>query len=732
MGDKVEKAKLFMAAVDSDGVVTRMWKSSRGNFWGTDLPLKGPHYGWDIQKDFLDKGVERVQFVEKAAVSPNQRSDDKDRNTLDTGSPHLVKLDVGYWGAYHRELEATSDNKDRWFGVICEGDVYLCRYVGLGSRAPERELDPKPPKLFQDFLDLTKKEDRGQIEIKTHARVPGDPIDGLWFFFPDMHLTERFPERPLDSERYTGGMAFSQDGNLDQTKARNQLRWRLYDVQHKPGTQKDETFTKDDRDRMVKYLDSISSASTDLAKGPKFKFGVVLSWEFVSAGDGMVVMVPGEIKTVEFTPGEFLAEKAIIDREVCLNAAWFYQPGPAVLPDDQSSNRKDVIQRERDRPPSGRNGDGDGDPQTAVDLLNMLMLVKKHRDANAGKVHVVQVGDLYELWMNRSFLYRYYPVLDPEAGSKFKLWAAKCTSVSGDGTQDRIGAMLAQQVGAAPATRTELRERPAKSFAFEEWTSDDLVKRLDLTGSPSGGATLASVQADLADRVKAVRDFSIRFPGATADRQMLDKNFGDKKYRRTNRRGHMEFLYNLAILDMFKKLEARRIYGNHDGYRGDSKLNAKLADEDKAEAWISEKGFWVEHSHRWDDFNRDGMAFGAGITNMVHYYADAMLKADSMFSGLLSQEEKSFQPGAAQWFVIVHFAKSKPDANKVKPFNVYVSGHTHSPTLIGIRLELTAAAGAKAAAEDAKASFKKAVDSFTFEVARFNNPMSWINAMGVR
>lgn len=142
------------------------------------------------------------------------------------------------------------------------------------------------------------------------------------------------------------------------------------------------------------------------------------------------------------------------------------------------------------------------------------------------------------------------------------------------------------------------------------------------------------------------------------------------------------------------------LHGNHDGYRADAALTSGIGYENYLckSGWISRPGVWFEHCHRWDEFNRDGMAFGAAVTNYVYYFPRLI---SGTVSGLQSffapQRQASFMPGAALWFALANhrdkhknFVKDeggKPmelslsGEKAVHPFGVYVIGHTHDPDL---------------------------------------------------
>lgn len=161
-----------------------------------------------------------------------------------------------------------------------------------------------------------------------------------------------------------------------------------------------------------------------------------------------------------------------------------------------------------------------------------------------------------------------------------------------------------------------------------------------------------------------------------------------------------EILWNKLIWDLFKdELEGISVYGNHDGYRGDPLLWNDLDSKYRSNGWISEPGLWFEHAHRWDQYNRDGCAFGQGGTNMAYYYMH-ILGGFSEMGAFVKEGEKKYskerqqvEVGAAIWYLVLH-AHSKNNLDwfedtesKLHPFGIYICGHSHGADLVSIFLE---------------------------------------------
>ena len=419
----------------------------------------------------------------------------------------------------------------------------------------------------------------------------------------------------------------------------------------------------------------------------------------------------------DFTPEQFLAEKAIVDREIMLTSTWFYARG--------SNWNKDAQDRDSAAPE-----DDDGDPTPAIELAHLLCAVKKARQRAGDAIQVIQVGDLYELWLNHEFLYRQFAVdstYEVNKPSAYKaIWAKGSTT---DDYQYRMDKGWQDPAGTAAHAE--------KRYVFNSWPELGMLRRYQI-GEPKHArldeaelkkqlaidvAQKERLQQLLKDRVNRVRAYTLHYPVTPASiyLECMEPSVLDffRYYRRIDDRRKIggteeggaasfdkalcfqdvhkrrEVFWNEMILNLLADLGFRNIGGNHDGYRADPLLNAQLSPVDQAETVISEPGMWIEHSHRWDAFNRDGMAFGAGAANYVYYYFNNLC---SRFAGTLEdlggqQEQKCFVPGAALWFGIANFGDNLEWATKqgipaaVKPFGVYVSGHTHSASLARITFE---------------------------------------------
>ena len=207
------------------------------------------------------------------------------------------------------------------------------------------------------------------------------------------------------------------------------------------------------------------------------------------------------------------------------------------------------------------------------------------------------------------------------------------------------------------------------------------------------------------NRIDDINNLSLPFAGNSNQKKCFKKFLSMSVLRQrtstdfaTNARGQKEYFWNECILKLFNEVECKMIYGNHDGYRGDSILNPldpSSKPHEKVVPWICEDGIWAEHGHRWDFFNRDGMAFGAAVTNLVYYYNEGILSLDKLKESWpleIRQFHEEFLPGYVQWSMIINGCitdvvdKLKRD-KKIGNFAVQIVGHTHSPDLLKIKIK---------------------------------------------
>lgn len=696
----------------------------------TKLPLDGKHFDWELEQ-YRKKGTPvRPYYTPSISVCTNNKKNKKHRNTIAIPPTELVKLDCGYWGAFHKDKEVSA-NPQRDFGMIEGFHVWLCRFNPYGKVNNSPDLLPDTS-LAKKLFDIIENNDFGfGVEIVSHTTVPHSTSTDslpklnarLIIAFPDIHLPERWPDRQPDP------------GSLAPSKiAREELRKILHLAQRLPNNRYNK-LTVTDQQKIYNHLLDIHQSR---AANWKVNYHKSSSYVPVPLGGGAV-----EIKNYEdayFTPKQFLAEKAMVDRELMIRSCWFYM---AVNGDNESF-------------------EGDGDASPAVDLINFLSAIEtlqKQNDVGKSKVEVYQVGDFYELWMNHEFLYRHFPVSNAKASSQSKLGLARKSGQFSDRLQYRMDKKW--KIGTSARS-------PLKRYPFHEWPNQELIRRHmpaenmkewwkgvrdDTTATFCQAPTteaeqeiweeITRLQELLRERVQNIRDFVLPLPptkkydkisdasgSSEACGQLMrrEPNLFDEKgrYAYTNALKKTEWKWNLMILDKFKAVgcdKQHRVYGNHDGYRGNPLLNEKLLKEDQAMPWISKHGIWFEHSHRWDNFNRDGMAFGAGVTNFVYYYNKRMLMANRLLGYLRipwflePQEQESFIPGAAQWFLWVNFGhtfRGKRLKNwftskygKVRPFGIYVNGHTHSADLIRMKFTPTNDAASQLSEEERQKEFDK-------------------------
>jgi len=653
-------ARVIIAYLDGDGNVAEISDPNRTLSWLNDpdssLPLSGKHYGWELEP-LIRRGIPRALTLPTALPAASGSRAHGQGNSAQAVPTSLIKLDCGYWGAYDRAAEGT-DNELRYFGVIEGHDVWLCQFRG---RAPYVNGDDAPggDTLLGQLLNQLSRSQMG-IRLVAHAVAPvaaytrGLPEERLTVIVPDLHLPEKWAEMPAPSV-FRG---------LPQEAIRT-LYMRLYNSQHEPSSGADVAATDASAQADIQsHLEALERGS------PTYPLRYVSGSHFEpNLDDAMPVEVP-DYTTVDITKEQFLAAKAVVDRSIILRTCWFYAAGGT------------------------RAHPGSGDASPAVDLVNFLNALKEFKDSGKN-VKVYQLGDLYELWLGREFLYRGYTVDVQDAVSNLGGIGLRAMSGMYEDFQYRMDKDWTDSSGGT---------HPIKRYAYHLWPRAELFHRHRIGPDGAPGSQLPRLRRLLEERVASVKEFSLPMPTHHPGTAHLPSAMTGSAYQHTNPQGVREYKWNKMILDLFSQLGFENIYGNHDGYRGDPSLNGGLSGPDKAKAWISEPGLWLEHSHRWDDYNRDGMAYGAGVTNLVYYFfrvtthdpSDGLHHDDALQAYILpSQEHTAFVPGAAQWFLMRNFGGfseigSGDNAGSnatVHPFGIYVGGHTHAPDLVEIRFQ---------------------------------------------
>jgi hypothetical protein len=705
-----------------------------------ELPLDGEHYEWNLAK-FEETGVPVMHlYTSRQSVATNTKGEKNHRNTVGLHVPELIKLDCGHWGGYkrRREFQGEDGGRQREFGIIEKGNVWLCQYYTTIHDLPtvagntQTELAAMGAPLAMVLAQIVAEPGLGAIKLLKYARATHEQDDprvsnDLFIVFPDLHLPERWPDMPKPSERHINAAS------------RLKLQERLRDCQSEPGLIMGNTLSEEESAAIQKFLEQTTLA-------------------YYSFTTGIRPLTTTHI----FSRKEFQAEKDIVDRELRLRSTWFYGRG-VEWEREESAGSTDWYQNIL--APDGVSNNGD--PGPAFDLVNLLFAIRRFKKLNKDDkfgIHVVQVGDIFEAWLNREFLYNGFWVRKTDAGSEGPYIAIRTgATVKGDNYQYRMDEQWTESdASKRNKAKRYIYHHVPKEKMFQRHVVGDMIKPDARSDEDTLEDTFALPRGEigrrqqlLLDRVNRVKDFSMHVPSkfyaglscvpgncylakyyveklgqpslATysvpiANVKTNFTQFGGKdeqtQYKAPNKLGWQEVYWNRLILDLFQELNYEPIYGNHDGYRGDPLLNKKLSPSDRCPGWISYPGIWFEHSHRWDPFNRDGCAFGAGAANLVYYYFNALCSrklSSKVEAGFAKQEQKNFQPGAALWFLLVNYGRkslpwfsmqpgiSAPNPehkDQVLPFGIYVSGHTHSGDLVRMKFKLERSARKDLAGED--------------------------------
>jgi len=707
-----------------------------------EIDYTGTHYGWDLGAMVASgPAMRNDRFPTVAHACMNDPKDKKHHNTLAPRPWELVKLDVGYWGAYYRKKVSGDADFSRDFGLSQGQDVYLCRFHSECDDATKKkywkDIDELSPGVEGKETPikrlLTKLKDNGfAVELREHATMPSTSLihglksNELKVFFPDLHLPERIPDQPALSVNAPQGQIPYVHLN---TTAREQLQVRLVAMQHKPGWAQFNSMSTTDQSKIQEHIEKLIVGGESVDS--KVKYDRAGPWN----------------SEYTYTREQFLAELAHVERRIRAGSCWFYEPTGKYTPPVKSGLKSlaDLVTMD----------ETELDPSTAIDLINLLLEVRQLR-ADGYAVKVYQVGDLFELWMGREFLYFDFPTIDaPLSGLAAKMMRTVSSREKLGSLKDLgIGDDFQYRKDAGWRTSTDVDiSKGCKQFVFNEIRQDLLLQRhksgwhfqrdgtlntkkfyeaignewvmnhaLDETWKATidskkyeqlGKGVIGRLQALHHQRVQNVLNHCLPSKNAKPHGwEKLQANEFMNEFRRTGDRLILddehawstpyrvkqdEYYFNAAIVWLLDTLDAQYIHGNHDGYRSDPIFASHSFGYD-AKEYISEEGVWIEHSHRYDRYNRDGRAIGAGMTNLVYYFMDELLKSDKTAAdwagwGPLpySQERTSFQPGAAQWFALVNLADGnhtglKPiQSRNIKNFGLYVGGHTHGPDLVRIR-----------------------------------------------
>ena len=680
------------------------------------FPMNGSVYGWNIQPYCTGSHVRQPRYAAQVAAAPNDPNDPQDRQTVQVQGAHFVKLDVGFWGNYDmRQLQQAPPQRN--FGIIEGPDVWLCNYFDPSHSLPSgvpvppanpADLIPAAGSLARQLIDQVAAAGK-RVVLVSHATIPPSTdaavpaANKLYVCLPDLHLPEQWPDLYPVANRLAAG------------RRRATLRALLRKAQCKTGPANDSYLTQSHLDLIQQKLDAWQGGSAETIT---IQYAVSHTVTYPPRTYPTDPEDPGPPPIITpitvnetYARDEFLAEKAHLDREIQAKSTWFYggqtTPGTDVTVPAQTDEVDPPVDSTADDPITA-------DPVPGVDLANFLFVLRGLRQsAGASRVIVVQVGDMYELWMNREFMYKEHPTVPTdEIGQVSRDGFVAVTAVAPvnftESYPDAFQLRMDAEWGAPP--------HAAKRYVFHQWTRSELYYRHNTAGSPPATA-LTRLRQRLLDRINGVEAWSFLGPGPESDSRLVPglqawiRTKPAGYFQRQNRRGQQETRWNRIMLELLNvELQCKRIHGNHDGYRSDPNLMNNRSHPAACEQWFSEEGIWVEHSHRWDYFNRDGVAMGAGMTNAVYYHNQELIAASGgAAASVLRQEQAFFQPGAAQWYLLVNYGTPAswfdPGVHK---WGVYVGGHTHAPDLVKVYYDLATTDEVRAWAAQRRADAEQA------------------------
>src|SRR6185436_12386663 len=144
-----------------------------------DLPLDGEHYEWQLSK-YEETGVPIMQlYTSKQSVATNTKSEKNHRNTVGLMLPELIKLDAGHWGGYkrRREFEDEDGGRQREFGIIEKGNVWLAQYytkaadLSFVTKNTMDECDALGAPLTKQLAKIVNEPGLAAIKLLKYARA---------------------------------------------------------------------------------------------------------------------------------------------------------------------------------------------------------------------------------------------------------------------------------------------------------------------------------------------------------------------------------------------------------------------------------------------------------------------------------------------------------------------------------------------------------------------------------
>jgi outer membrane protein OmpA-like peptidoglycan-associated protein len=716
---------------------------------GSYEPPEGEHYGFNFRELLKSNITPGLAVAPEVAVAPNREEDETDYNLIKPGPIRVVKMDIGFWGD-ERKRDSSRDagfhrKPARWFGAIEGPFVFLCFFETRESADRPDSFAPKMPEAVDEDLNpLMFRFCRKAIDLGFSVRVEKKAVgeagpDGseLNLFFPDFHLPRKFDEKDAEFE--------TEDKCV---QAVQMVKAMLLDSLRKDyllSGKRTPWLSAHDRLKCLEFFEH----GAEKLKLPMYSSGRTMSNPFSPEGDSFMEQLGDvaqksiqAIQQVGYYMFEFTRDD--LRREVTrfggmyrdkgrgftkdALANWFYGfetdrqlfEGPPPSGPDYGSLIPGPIREITDRlgvtegPQAGRapaNLNSTIDPGPARDLLRLFKVVRETNDEHGPHINIFHTGDMYEMWINRRYLYLDLAETDDPASQRPSLIDMMDFGESGGAAGVLSGGIkwtfrtLLSGVNAQEFDVWHRREGK-KDAAFptglseaEDTASLDMDRPIVGTasgGGPSGGGlTLpgASVTSPLdqkregplpLDRLRGRGYISSETSERMRQVEAFEapiKTAEDRELLGNNGRGDAG-LWNKAIVDAFRDARSTQLYGNHDCYRGIGGGNAP--------GYESRRQLWVEHGQRFEDSNIDGQVLGAAVTNMVYDILEVPLYEGLLDEFYLHREQDQYQPGIAQWFIVSEFGQreiaeqqaQRGTRERVEKFRIAVTGHTHAADLV--------------------------------------------------
>ncbi|MCD4712767.1 MAG: hypothetical protein K8R73_05735, partial [Clostridiales bacterium] len=416
----------------------------------------------------------------------------------------LIIIDAGYWGHYNLDPQ-------RDFALVEGHYTWLCRLMPVGTPGllNETKWYLRYCPIALSLVEMLYNDWGYYIEIVSHAEIKNAPEDVqpstnvLTVIFPDLHLPEKWPDLPPNDQ---DNKYYHPD-----PVARAELRKQLLLSQHFNFTPGDADFLSSAPLERLKQL-SIQNYLKDF-----HQYRTVNN----ELKDSVVAINNFTVGSSQFTARQFETERILVDRKLRTYSSWFY---PLL---NYSNDSYQILEGYIDQ---NIEDNLNGDATPAIDLASMLSVIKELLQHN-NAVNVVQVGDLYEMWLNQEWLYLPFSY-DGEPNSEdllnaIKLFAIHFGTLSFDWCQYRLNEKwknwynsLQPNASEKSNTLDDIDHDIPEPYIFHGWPINSAIRRYKTGNSIDfevNNADAERAKEIVQSRVQSIKNFCLPKPSGGLD-----------------------------------------------------------------------------------------------------------------------------------------------------------------------------------------------------------------------